>query len=61
LYNDFFVKTLHYTEMSSVAPVQYQAAATLKEAVIREWHVIDKQTRGNLQQFIMDFLTKQPR
>jgi len=47
--------------MSSVAPVQYQAAATLKEAVIREWHVIDKQTRGNLQQFIMDFLTKQPR
>nr|CAB3267795.1 exportin-4-like [Phallusia mammillata] len=47
-------------ERSTVASVQYQASATLKDAIIREWTIIDEETRNNLQQFLLTFITERP-
>ncbi|CAK8672706.1 unnamed protein product [Clavelina lepadiformis] len=47
-------------EMSNVDSVQFQAAATLKEAVIREWHIMELETRAAMQQFILSFITDKP-
>uniref|UniRef100_H2ZC64 Exportin-4 n=1 Tax=Ciona savignyi TaxID=51511 RepID=H2ZC64_CIOSA len=45
-------------ENSATPSVQYQAALTLKEAIVREWTTMDQPSRLSLQQFILCYLTQ---
>uniref|UniRef100_F6WCM9 Exportin-4 n=1 Tax=Ciona intestinalis TaxID=7719 RepID=F6WCM9_CIOIN len=47
-------------DKSSSPSVQYHAAATMKESVIRDWETMDDSTRLSVQQFILNFLTQRP-
>ena len=48
---------LYYIEQSRNDYVLFQAASTIKEAILREWNILDNSDIESLRSFLLTFVT----